>query len=104
MVRWANPTTAEEAEAIIVSAEGILPQLIDDELEIACKKLALFAGSFNRAWSSDQRHRLVKVLADVGYPALDFILEVLVDLPRQEQFDITRLFVRFLIEKESRCQ
>ena len=95
---WNNPSTPEEAEAIITMVLNSMPSWNDDELEAACKQLALFAGSFNRVWTASHRHQLILILANAGLPAIDPVLDALVDCPRAEQFDVTNSFIRQLVK------
>lgn len=95
-MHWETPKTEQEADDIIQLASKNLPLLHDDELEGACKTLALFAGSFNRVWTSSRRDKLIDLLVTVGYDAIDPVLEVLVDCPRSEQYDVTQSFIRRL--------
>lgn len=100
-MHWETPKTEQEADEILQLAWDSLPNLVEDELESACKTLALFAGSFNHVWTSQRRSQLIKLLAMVGYDAIDPVLEVLVDNSRAEQFDVTYAFIRHLVENKS---
>jgi hypothetical protein len=94
---WNNPTTPEEAEAIIVMVLNSIDKWSSAELEEYCKKLALFAGSFNHVWTVSHRYQLINILANIGFPAIDPVLEALTDSPRAEQFDVTNSFIRRLV-------
>lgn len=96
-MHWETPKTEQEADQILQTALESLPTLVDDELEAACKALALFAGSFNHVWTRDRRAKLIDLLVSVGESAIDPVLEVLVDVPRAEQFDVTYAFIRRLV-------
>lgn len=99
-MHWETPTTEQEADQILQLAWDNLPHLVEDELESACKTLALFAGSFNHVWTSQRRSQLINLLVMVGHDAIDPVLEVLVDCSRAEQFDVTKAFIRRLVEKK----
>jgi hypothetical protein len=96
---WNNPTTEEEADAIIKMATDIIYSIEEDELETTCKELALFAGSFNHNWTRKHRAQLIDILVNVGDAAIDPVLQVLTDVSRVEQFDVTKTFIRRLVEK-----
>ena len=96
---WNNPTTEEESNAIIKMAIETIYDMEDDELETTCKELALFAGSFNHNWTRKHRDQLIDILVNVGSQAIDPVLQVLVDISRVEQFDVTKTFIRRLVER-----
>jgi hypothetical protein len=98
MTIWNVPTTEVEADAIIAMAKETIPNLIEDDLEIACREMALFAGSFNHVWTRLRRQQLIEILVGVGFDAIDPVLQVLTDSPRAEQFDVTQAFIRRLVE------
>jgi hypothetical protein len=99
-MHWETPTTEQEADQILQLAWDSLPNLIEDELEGACKTLALFAGSFNHVWTSKRRSQLIDLLVMVGFDAVDPVLEVLVDHSRAEQFDVTNTFIRRMVQRK----
>jgi hypothetical protein len=97
MFVWNNPTSESEADAIIENARKTIHDMDEDELELACQKLALFAGAFNHFWTSSRRTQLINILVGVGLDAVDPVLQALVSIPRSEQFDITNRFIRELV-------
>jgi hypothetical protein len=101
MTMWNNPTTEEEAVAIIIEAEEFLRKTDPDAVafEIACKELALFAGCFNHVWTADHRRRLIDILVNLDFSALNGVLEALIGCARAEQFDVTNSFIRQLVFK-----
>src|ERR1700722_14589171 len=95
--RWPAPSTSQETETILADARQIVPTLTEDDLESACCQLAALAGSFNHNIGYEQRYQMINILAQVGNDAIEPVLCVLVDTPREEQFDITKQFIRRLV-------
>lgn len=105
-MRWKPPQSNEEANKLIEEAYDFLfphstmrSDFDIDECQEAAKELAILAGSFNHHLTHQHRHTMIVMLSSMGVDAFDPVLEALVEIPRAEQFDVTKAFMRALMEE-----
>ena|SRR5271166_327467 len=105
MTRWKSPQSNAEAGKIIEEAHDILypksvirSDLDSEECQEVAKELAVFAGCFNHHITRQQRRTMIVMLSTMGEDAFDPVLEALVEIPRVEQFDVTKAFMRALLD------
>jgi hypothetical protein len=94
---WQTPHSYEASDALLAVIIAELPLLEEEDLSAACQQIAIWIGSFNHFWTRQHRKILMKLLVDVGEEAIDPVLAALVEIPRAEQFDVTRAFISNLI-------
>jgi hypothetical protein len=96
-MKFGIPKSEAETNTLISFAREVLPKLVDDELEEACKDLIVLAGSFNHNITYKHRDQIIDILSNIGMAAIRPILYALIDCPREEQVDITIAFIRTMI-------
>lgn len=102
MAKWSPPQNNEEAYQILLEAHSaILPSKIDwesEEFSDLVKELVRLTGSFNSN-IAPYRSTFIELIASLGNLAIEPMLEVLVERPRAEQFDLTQAVIKQMIRR-----